>query len=137
MHHPDRVSENDKAIAKEKISMLHQAYVVLSDSHQRQLYDNGCDILFAKATRSEEWQQFLKPTTSSDVNNARSKYQNSLEEQRDIQREYLAGNGSMIHMLNNIPFMRVEDEARIVTIIKKMVAEGELPQKKIKKITKT
>lgn len=64
------------------------------------------------------------------------KYQNSLEEKRDIEREFLVGKGSMIHMLNNIPFMRIEDETRIIDIIKKLMAEGQLSTQRIKKIPK-
>lgn len=52
INHPDRVTDDDKENAKEKFSIIHQAYVVLSDSNKKQQYDNGCDVLFANATKS-------------------------------------------------------------------------------------
>lgn len=42
----------------------------------------------------------------------------------------------MIHMLNNLPFMRIEDEPRIIDIIKKLISEGKFQDQKIKKISK-
>lgn len=134
--HPDRVADCDKSMAKEKFSILHHAYAILSDANDRQRYDNGIDVLFTKATRSAEWEHFLKPASDSQMNNARMKYRNSAEELNAIAREFQAGKGSMIHLMNNLPFMRVEDESRIVEIIQKLIANGQVPKHKIKKIKK-
>lgn len=136
IHHPDRVNDNEKATAKEKFTILHQAYVILSNIHERQLYDDGSDIMFGKATKSAEWEHFLKPTTDTEINNARLRYQNSSEEENDIRREFQAGGGSMTHILNRLPFMRIDDESRIVNIIKRLTAAGKIPVQKIKKIAK-
>lgn len=132
--HPDRVAEDEKSVAKEKFAIIHQAYVVLSDPREREKYDNGSDVLFARATKSSEWEHFLKPTTDSEFNNARINYQNSAKEQNDIEKEFIAGNGSLTHLLNNIPFMRIEDEMRVIEIIKKSIDDGRIPAKKIKKL---
>lgn len=110
--------------------------MILSDTTKRIQYDAGSDLLFAKATISAQWEHFVKPMKSSDIDNARNKYQNSNEEECDILREYQVGNGSMTHMLNNIPFMRIEDEARIIGIINEMVKMGRVNKLKIKKIAK-
>lgn len=135
-YHPDRVDVNEKAIAKDTFSILHQAYIVLSDVKERQLYDNGSDIIFGKATKSREWEHFLKPTNDTETNYARMKYQNSTEELNDIAQEFSAGKGSITHILNHLSFMRIEDEGRILNIIKRLIAEGKIPAQKIRKIAK-
>lgn len=136
IHHPDRVPDTEKNIAKEKFSILHKAYVILSNIDERQKYDNGSNVLFAKATRSAEWEFFLKPATNVSMNNARMTYQNSTEERHAIKLLFEAGKGSMIHILNNLPFMRIEDEARVIEIINGLIAKGSLQAQKIKKISK-
>lgn len=60
IHHPDRVTNDEKSIANEKFALVYQAYRVLSDVQERKKYDNGSDIFFAKATKSAEWESFLK-----------------------------------------------------------------------------
>lgn len=134
--HPDRVSAEDKSIAKEKFSIIHQAYEILSDTDKRQHYDNGNgnDVLFTKATRSAEWEHFLKPASDHEIRNVRSNYQNSVEEENCIAREYQTGKGSLTHIINHVPFTRIEDEPRIVGIIKRLIVNGQVPKYKIKKI---
>lgn len=136
IYHPDRVNDDGKATSKEKFSIVHQAYVILTDTQKRQQYDNGIDILFGKATQTAEWESFLKPVPNTIINSARLKYQNSVNERNDIEREFQAGKGSMTHRLNNLPFMRTEDEQRIIKLIETLIAEGSIPKRKIKKIAK-
>lgn len=77
----------------------------------------------------------MKMVSSTDVQKARESYENSSAEESDIIREFVKGNGSMTHMLNNLPFMRVEGEMRITRIIKRMMEEGKISEAiKIKKI---
>lgn len=136
IHHPDRVANDQKAIAKEKFAIIHHAYLVLSNGSERKQYDSGSDFFFPRVTRSAEWEQFLKPATNAEMNNARLRYQNSAQEQRDIEREFQNGKGSMTHVLNYLPFMRVEDESRVIAIIKRRIADRAIPLYKIKKIPK-
>lgn len=110
--------------------------MILSDTAKRNEYDAGSDLLFARATATAQWVHFVKPLNNNDVDNARKKYQNSNEEKYDILREYHAGNGSMTHLLNNVPFMRIEDEPRIICIINELVKMGRAKKMKIKKISK-
>lgn len=49
-------------------------------------------------------------------------------------REIVVGNGSMKHLLNNIPFMRIEDQGRILLIVEELANEKKIPNGiKIKK----
>lgn len=135
-YHPDKVTESEKSTANENFNIVHQAYVVLSNAELRNQYDNGSDVLFAKATVAAKWERFIKPITKNDIENARNKYQNSKQEKDDILREYKIGKGSMTHMLNNLPFMRREDEQRVIGIINDLINEKLAEKFKIKKIPK-
>lgn len=137
LHHPDKASEDEKSTANEKFSIIHQSYTVLSNIEKRAQYDAGSNVVFANATVFAQWEYFIKPINDNDIDNARKKYQNSEKERLDILQEYKRGNGSMIHILNNIPFMRIEDEQRIKGIITAMMNNGIIKEKiKIKKIHK-
>lgn len=136
IYHPDRVDENKKADYSEKFNFIHQAYLILSDPEQRKKYDEGADVLFKKSTMTTQWSHFLNPVTNDEIGNARAIYQNSSEEEDDIAREIVAGNGSITHLLNNIPFMRPDDEQRVILIIKKMIDSKNVPPMKLKKLAK-
>lgn len=135
IHHPDRASDAEKSDANEKFNVLHQAYVILSDPEKKKQYDAGTDILFGNTT-SARWDHFVKPVTTSEINIAREKYQNSNQEECDILREYSKGKGSMTHILNNLPFMRAVDEPRVMAIIMRLIDLGRVQKFKIKKIQK-
>lgn len=55
------------------------------------------------------WENFMKPVDSIAIEKAKNRYQNSNAEKKDISREFVIGKGSLTHVLNNIPFMCVED----------------------------
>lgn len=136
IYHPDKVTEADKSNANEKFNILHQAYLILSDAEKRIQYDATPDLLFAKATVAAQWEFFVRPMTGTDIDDARKKYQNSENEKYDIIREFKLGKGSMIHMMNNLPFMRYEDEPRILAIINELVNDGFIEKMKIRKLPK-
>lgn len=43
-------------------------------------------------------------------------------EQKDIKRAYLNGKGCLNYMLNTVPFMNVEDEPRVIELVKGLSA---------------
>lgn len=133
-YHPDRVPSEEKTVSNEKFNIIHQAYKILCDAQSKKAYDEGSNVLFAKATNAAQWEQFLKPTVEDELDNARKNYQNSLDEIQDIKREFVAGKGSLTHIYNNVPFVRYEDEPRIIEIIRGLIDNGDLPSLKIKKI---
>lgn len=130
----ESVVESEKSIEAEKFQIIHQAYSILSDVDQRKKYNAGDVVLFSKQTRASQWGHFLKPMPNNEMDNARIEYQNSIEEETEIEREYKAGNGSMLNMMNNIPFMRIEEQSRVIAIITKLVSMNRVPQLKLKKI---
>lgn len=136
IYHPDRVASHEKEVAKEKFNIIHNAYSILSDATKKKQYDSGSDVLFTRATVAAMWENYLKPLDNSEIDYARKKYQGSASERKDVIHEFVAGKGSMTHLLNNIPFMRVEDENRIIELIRDLIENGsvlKIPIKKIKK----
>lgn len=134
LFHPDRVASSKQDEAKEKFNIIHNAYSILSDATKKRLYDSGSNVLFTRATVAAQWEYYLKPITCDDINNARKLYQGSSVEKNDLIHAFLAGNGSMTYILNNIPFMRVEDENRVIEILKDLMDKEELRKAPIKKI---
>lgn len=93
-------------------------------------------MIFTKTTVAAKWESYLKPVNDNEIDDARKKYQGSHMERNDIIHEFILGNGSITHLLNNIPFMRLEDENRVIEIIKDLIDEGALKKIPIKKIKK-
>lgn len=136
MYHPDRVAAEKKDESSAKFNILHNAYSILSDPGKKKKYDEGTDVLFVKTTIAAQWETFLKPVNDTDNENARKRYQESEQEEKDLIREFNIGNGSITHLLHSIPFMRVEDENRIIESIQELMSLGKIPNMRIKKIAK-
>lgn len=135
VYHPDRAIDTEKETAKEKFNILHQAYSVLVNSSTRKIYDDGDQrILFANSNASLKWDSFIKPISDSEIETQRKQYQGSTLEENDIIREIIAGKGSITHLLNTIPYMRVEDEERVTDIVKCCMVVGKVPKMSIRKI---
>lgn len=136
MYHPDRVATNEKKEASEKFNIIHNAYSILTDASKKALYDNGYSVIFTKTTIAARWENYLKPVNAKNVDDAKKRYQGSLMERADVIRELNAGKGSMTHLLNNIPFMRAEDENRMIEMAKDLMDNEEIPHISIKKMRK-
>lgn len=133
--HPDRVDDGDKCVANEKFKILHEAYSILANPETKKLYDAGdTRILFCRPTIVGKWEHHIMPLTSIEIESAIQKYQGSDTEQTDIIREFVIGKGSMIHLLNTIPFMRIEDEPRITRFINECMESGKIMRGPIRKL---
>lgn len=137
IHHPDKGSVSKKSSA-DKFSVIHQAYSVLSKPELRCKYDaEGSEVIFARATSiAAEWENFLKITTADQINNAADTYKGSADEKTDILKEFVNGKGSIIHVLNTVPFIRKEDAWRIIDIVQRAILSEEIPHFPIKKLPK-
>lgn len=134
--HPDRAAVVGIDEACLKFNIVHNAYSILSDPVKKQLYDDGSDVLFSNITVAARWEHYLKPVDLSELEAARNKYRGSKAEEVDLIRECINGNGSLTYLLNTIPFMRVEDETRIIEIVKDLMAVEKIPKMKIKRLRK-
>lgn len=133
--HPDRVDETQKAEASEKFVALHLAYSILADPEKKKAYDAGdSSVLFTKTTVAGKWEQYIQPVEVVDSERAKSKYQGSDTEQNDVMREIVNGNGSMTHLFNTIPFMRFEDEPRMIEMVKEFINMGKISKISIRKM---
>lgn len=138
IHHPDKSSESNKSTADAKFNIIHQAYLILSNVESRIKYDEGnSKVLFAKATIAAEWENHLKTTSVNDIIDATASYNGSAEERAEILREFVVGNGSLVHILNTIPFTRKDDEKRIIEIVQEAIKNKEVPRITIKKLPKS
>lgn len=127
----------DKSSAAEKFNIIHQAYTTLSNVESRMKYnEEGSTVLFARPTIAAEWEKYLKTISIKDMNDAFESYIGSNEEKTQILQEFVKGNGSMIHVYNNVPFVRRNDEARIIKMIQEAFAAGEIQRIAIKKLPK-
>lgn len=133
MYHPDRVKDSEKAMATVKFNVLHQAYSILSNSITRSQYDAGDTQVLTK-NKTNEWEHYIKIVNNSDFACARQTYQGSFKEESDIVREFVIGKGSITHLFNTIPFMRYEDEPRIIEIIRHCIELGKIPKMNIRKM---
>lgn len=136
IHHPDRVPESERLIANEKFNIICQAYTVLSNPETKRVYDTDKNIKISKATIVCDWTKYIKTVDRTVFEDKKMSYQGSLSEKEDILREIISGNGSMTHLYNVIPFMRYEDEVRIIDIIRSAIQAGEIQKIAIKKIPK-
>lgn len=145
--HPDRVADGEKEIATEKFKVLTKLHTILTDKEKRALYDEQGTIDDdgdSDVSWLEKWRQFFKPITKNDIDNFKNEYigkaahalyaiacvvhslnstlisfsTGSDTEKRDIQKAYLNGSGCINYMMNSVPFMAVEDEPRIIGIVK-------------------
>lgn len=123
-------------MASDKFNAVHQAYMILTNDDTKKRYDSGdVDVIFSKKSRSGQWEQHLKTVSNDDFEQAAQNYKNSTIEKEDIMREIVIGNGSMKHLLNTIPFMRMEDQPRILSIIAELFEADKISKNiKIKKI---
>lgn len=93
-------------------------------------------MLFARATAATEWENNLKVVTDEDITNASDSYKGSEKEKVAVLKEFVDGKGSVINILNNVPFVRMEDEPRIIEIIQDAIKNQDVPNIKIKKLPK-
>lgn len=133
--HPDRVSEDEKAEATEKFKVLAKIYEVLTDKTKRELYDeqgivdDEGDGNFASWL--ELWKTIFKPITEDDIDNYKKEYIGSDIEKLDIKKAYLNNKGCINKMSDCVQFMDMENEARIISIVKEMIDAGEIEEYKI------
>lgn len=138
--HPDRVPESEKANATEKFKLLSKLYQILTDKEKRKLYDeqgiidddDDLENLDAKLNNwLDLWRKLFKPLTVEDIENYEKSYINSPLERADIRKAYLAVKGCINKIIDEVPFMKVEDEPRLQEIVRSMIDAGEVPEYKI------
>lgn len=134
--HPDRVAAHETNEACEKFNIIHTAYSILSDPIKKEQYDAGTNVLFSNITVAARWENYLKPLSVIEIEDARKAYRGSAAEEADLIRAFNDGKGSLTYILNSVPFTRAEDETRIIDTLKYLMAEGKIPKTTIKRLRK-
>lgn len=131
--HPDRVPEEEKAIATEKFKVLTKLHLTLTTKEKRVLYDeqgivgDDDDESFG-ASWLETWSLFFKPIKDEDISNYEKNYIGSELEKTDIKKAYLNGKGCINFMFEFIPFMTIKSEPRIIEVVKEMIKNEDVPE---------
>lgn len=129
--HPDRVPEQEKKESTEKFKLLTKLYNVMTDDGKRTLYDEKGIIDDDDESNSlsdwiKLWNSIFKPISTQDIENYEKSYRHSEQEATDIKKSYIQGKGCINHMMNTVPFLRVEDEPRLQVIVKGMIDASEV-----------
>lgn len=103
---------------------------------KKQSYDSGSNVLFSKVSIAARWENYLKTIDMKEIQAARDAYLGSNAEEGDLAREFVTGKGSLTHLLNTIPFMRVEDEDRTIEKLRYHKENGKIPNLSIKCLRK-
>lgn len=120
-----------------EFNVLNRIYSLFTDIEKKEKYDKESKVDEPEfSTIEQKWLQHLKPVHSEDLLAAKARYVGSKDEENDIIRLMKNGNGSMTHLFNYLPFMRFEDESRIVAIVKRLMQEDKIDKKTIRKINK-
>ncbi|CAE6447706.1 unnamed protein product [Rhizoctonia solani] len=135
-YHPDKhvnASEEGKTTASSKFQQIGFAYTILGDETRRKRYDTTGSInstIPDLAEGEDAWERYFEEmfdsVTRERLDEMRQEYQGSEEERSDLRAVYLAGNGSIDHIMSEIPHSTYEDEVRFVATINKMIDSGEL-----------
>ncbi|KAH7343476.1 hypothetical protein B0J17DRAFT_609421 [Rhizoctonia solani] len=135
-YHPDKhanESEEGKAAASSKFQQIGFAYTILGDDTRRKRYDatGSTDSNIPDLAEGEDaWERYFEEmfdTVSRErLDEMRQMYQRSEEERSDLRAAYIAGNGSIDHIMDEIAHSTYEDEARFVAAINEMIDSGEL-----------
>lgn len=142
--HPDRVADNEKEEATEKFKVLTKIHGVLVDAKKKKLFDQQGIIDDDSDTENnwqKLWREFYKPITTTDIENFHQNYIGKSQmvcaskwmaendwihfigsemEERDVLKAYEHGLGCIDFMMESVPFMRVEDEPRIIKLVNGM-----------------
>ncbi|KAG9125678.1 hypothetical protein FRC07_006648 [Ceratobasidium sp. 392] len=134
-YHPDKhatASEEAKASASATFQQIGFAYAVLGDTARRKRYDatGSADPGIEDLAEGDAWERYFQEmfdtVTRERLDEMRRAYQGSDEERSDLRAAYLAGNGSIEHIMDAIPHSTYEDESRLVTLVNDMIDAGEL-----------
>lgn len=119
--HPDRVTDSKKEEATEKFKVLTKIKNVLSDLNKKATYDEQGiidDSNEIDSDWSKNWLEVIKQFGHSENENFNEGYVGSESEKSDIRKAYLDGKGCLNFVLKSVPFMTVEDEPRIIEIVR-------------------
>lgn len=132
-HHPDKArDEKDKKQAHMRFQEIAFAYAILSDERRRKRYDTTGSTAESLADDDADfdWLDYFREQTRAMVDSemieaVKREYQHSREEQEDILRCYVEGQGDMDAVYEGVMCSNVlDDDARFRGVIDEAIREG-------------
>lgn len=125
--HPDRNSNPDAKIGFQKIAL---AYEVLSNEKRRNIYDStgliddqGDQVLW------KDYMEAMFPKVNvSMLDEFKEKYVGSIDEYEDILAAYVAGNGSLEHVIDTVFWGDLSQADRFHGLISRAIHRGIVPE---------
>nr|XP_039250151.1 dnaJ homolog subfamily C member 9-like [Styela clava] len=128
--HPDRVTEEEKALATEKFQILGKVYSVLSDEERRKLYDESGCVDNEIDSDIFNWKQFWS-SRFGNLNDAikefTDEYWGSEKEKDDLKKAYEEYKGDMNKIIQNMYCRALDHEQRYRELIEEWIKAKELP----------
>ncbi|KAI3656555.1 hypothetical protein MP638_006922 [Amoeboaphelidium occidentale] len=134
-YHPDK---NNGKYSEELFKEINYAYSILSDEQKREKYDatgeigadGGADGGGGGEFNWMDYFNSIKKLSTDDFNEFKKEYIGSKEEEEDLIKLYLQFNGSLMKIIENSYFGRIEDddddEERYFQLLEKKIEEGKL-----------
>lgn len=131
--HPDRASEEKKELATEKFQTLGQVYFILSDEEKRKVYDETGEIddendIPPDRDWNDYWRLMFPKITLKDIEEFGENYKESEEEKSDLKKLYEKFEGDMDEIAENLMCYSVDEEPRLMKLLKKMIKNEEVPE---------
>merc|ERR1712223_2205399 len=126
-YHPDRAADSEREDATKKFQALGASYKILADPDSRALYDESGEIdtenggIDENKDWSEYWRVLFQKVTISDI----KKFE---EEDEDLKKAYLDGEGNMNFILDSVLCCTIEDDDRFAKKIEEWVEDGSVPK---------
>lgn len=127
--HPDRVEEEQKAVATEKFKALGKIHTILQDNDKRKLYDDVGefdDEMDSSFNWCDYWRNMFRKIDIKEIEQYEKEYIGSETEIYDIKKAYINSKGNMDKILERVPFSNCDNEPRYIKIIEKLVEDGEV-----------
>lgn len=127
--HPDRVEDDQKAIATEKFKALGKIHTILQDGDKRKLYDDVDefdDDMDSSFNWFDYWKNMFREIDVKEIEQYEKEYIGSETEILDIKKAYINSKGNMNRLLEMVPFSNCENEPRYIKVIEELIEEGEV-----------
>ncbi|XP_043912023.1 dnaJ homolog subfamily C member 9 [Protopterus annectens] len=131
--HPDRVAQEEVAVATQKFQVLGKVYAILTDKEQKAVYDEQGIVDEESSCIScdrdwyDYWRLLFKKVTADDIKNFEKTYKGTEEELGDIKKAYLKAKGDMDQIMMSVMCLQDEEEPRVRDIIQEAIDSGDLP----------
>lgn len=129
--HPDRVEESQKNEATKKFQIIGEVYKILSDSEQRQIYDESGRIPSREGADIVDWSQFWASrfgNLEDTIKKFTDEYWESQQEEEDLKESYLKHKGDMGKIIEDIYCRPLDHEPRYRLLIEKWISEKTVPK---------